>query len=235
MSDDLLEAVRDLPKATKYLHVPAQSGCDDVLKRMKRMYTVGEYREMLDRARDTIPDVSISSDFIVGFCGESEESFQRSCDLTREAGFKNSYIFKYSTRPGTKADDLYPDDIPEAVKKRRNNDLLAVQNAESLKIHRSLVGRTFEVLVEGPSKKAFSGEPQPTGSGPIQLTGRTKLDHIVVFDGNERLTGQFINVAIEEASAFTLFGRVETAEHIGGACCDSEIMPPRTKIGLPLV
>src|SRR5262249_39304778 len=203
-SDDLLHAVRDLPKVTKYLHVPAQSGCDDVLKRMKRMYTVGEYRDMLARARETIPDVSISSEFIVGLCGESEESFQRSCDLAREAGFKNSYIFKYSTRPGTKADDLYPDDISEEVKKRRNNDLLAVQNAESLKIHRALVGRTFEVLVEGPSKKAFNDD---SGVGPIQLTGRTNTDHIVVFDGNERLTGQFVSVFIEEASAFTLFGR----------------------------
>src|SRR5262249_22160978 len=111
MSDDLLHAVRDLPKVTKYLHVPAQSGCDDVLKRMKRMYTVSEYRDMLARAREAVSDVAISSDFIVGFCGESEESFQRSCDLVREAKFKNSYIFKYSTRPGTKADDLYADDI----------------------------------------------------------------------------------------------------------------------------
>ena len=236
MSDDLLQAVRDLPKVTKYLHVPAQSGCDDVLKRMKRMYTVGEYREMLARARETIPDVAISSDFIVGFCGESEESFQRSCDLVREAKFKNSYIFKYSTRPGTKADDLYADDISEEVKKRRNNDLLAVQNIESLKIHRALVGRTFEVLVEGPSKKAFDDE---SGVGPIQLTGRTGTDHIVVFDGNERLTGQFVNVFIEEASAFTLFGRVETGEYAGEANVtltnSTRKLEAGRRIGLPVV
>lgn len=236
MGDDLFQAVRDLPNVTKYLHVPAQSGCDDVLKRMKRMYTVAEYREMMARARETIPDVSISSDFIVGFCGESEESFQRSCDLTREAHFKNSYIFKYSTRPGTKADDLYPDDIPEEVKKRRNNDLLAVQNAESLKIHRNLVGRTFEILVEGPSKKGFG---DPDGSGPIQLTGRTNTDHIVVFDGNERLTGQFVSVVVEEASSFTLFGRVQTGEHIGvpdiTPVSASRMPEPNRRIGLPVV
>src|SRR5207244_8993022 len=111
-------------------------------------------------------------------------------------------------------DDLYPDDIPEEVKKRRNNDLLAVQNAESLKIHRGLIGRRFEVLVEGPSKKAFADDG---GTGPIQLTGRTNTDHILVFDGNDRLTGQFVNVFIEAASAFTLFGRVETGEHVGTA------------------
>src|SRR6516162_2254412 len=125
MSDDLLDAVRELPKVCPYLHVPAQSGCNDVLKRMKRLYTVEYYRDMLARCREKVPGISISSDFIVGFCGETEESFQKSCDLVRESGFKNSFIFKYSPRPGTKADELYPDDIPEEVKKRRNNDLLA--------------------------------------------------------------------------------------------------------------
>jgi tRNA-2-methylthio-N6-dimethylallyladenosine synthase len=112
MTDDLLDAVRELPKVVKYLHVPVQSGCDDVLKRMKRMYTVASYREMLARSRERVPGVAISSDFIVGFCGESEESFQKTMDLVREAKFKNSFIFKYSTRPGTKADDLFEDDIP---------------------------------------------------------------------------------------------------------------------------
>src|SRR5207245_990491 len=117
MSDDLLDAVRDLPKVCPYLHVPAQSGCNDVLKRMKRLYTVEYYREMLARCRERIPGVSISSDFIVGFCGETEESFERSCDLVASAGFKNSFIFKYSPRPGTKGDELFTDDVPEEVKK----------------------------------------------------------------------------------------------------------------------
>src|SRR6476469_1893259 len=132
MTDDLLDAVRELPKAVKYLHVPVQSGCDEVLKRMKRLYTVGSYREMLHRCREKVPGVAISSDFIVGFCGETEESFQLTMDLVRDGKFKNSFIFKYSARPGTKADDMFPDDVPEEIKKRRNNDLLAIQNAVSL-------------------------------------------------------------------------------------------------------
>src|SRR5476651_2347997 len=107
MTDDLLHAVRDLPKVAPYLHVPAQSGCNEVLKRMKRQYTVEFYRDMLARCREIVPDVAISSDFIVGFCGETEESFQRSCDLVRDGGFKNSFIFKYSTRPGTKGHELF--------------------------------------------------------------------------------------------------------------------------------
>ncbi|MEZ6143279.1 MAG: tRNA (N6-isopentenyl adenosine(37)-C2)-methylthiotransferase MiaB [Zavarzinella sp.] len=206
MTDDLLDAVRELPKACKYLHVPVQSGCNEVLKRMKRMYTVELYREMLHRCREKVPGVSISSDFIVGFCGESEESFQKSLDLVREARFKNSFIFKYSTRTGTKADELYPDDIPEIVKKRRNNELLAVQNMNSLDDHRARIGQTVEVLVEGPSKLASK-----QGTGPIrQLMGRSMADHIVVFDGGERLIGHTVPVKIKEASSFTLYGDVPT-------------------------
>lgn len=212
MSDDLLDAVRELPRVSPYLHVPAQSGCNDVLRRMKRLYTVEYYREMLARSRERVPGVAVSSDFIVGFCGETEESFERTCDLVRESGFKNSFIFKYSPRPGTKGHELHVDDIPEEVKKRRNNDLLAIQNAVSLSDHRACVGRTVEVLVEGPSKNAWKEE---RGSGPVQLTGRTPTDHIVVFEGNERLTGQMVAVTIREASAFTLFGTVETGEHVG--------------------
>src|SRR5436190_1563189 len=181
MTDDLLEAVRDLPKACPYLHVPAQSGCNEVLKRMKRLYTVEFYREMLARCRETVPGVAISSDFIVGFSGETEESFEKTCDLVREAGFKNSFIFKYSPRPGTKGHEMFADDVPEEIKKRRNNDLLAIQNAVSLQDHLSRVGQTVEVLVEGPSKAALK---QGSAGGPVQLTGRTRTDHIVVFEGN---------------------------------------------------
>jgi tRNA-2-methylthio-N6-dimethylallyladenosine synthase len=182
-----------------------------------------------------VPGVAISSDFIVGFCGETEESFQRSCDLVNEAGFKNSFIFKYSPRPGTKADDLYPDDVPEEVKKRRNNDLLALQNAVSLADHRSRIGQTVDVLVEGPSKNALKHE-----SGPRQLTGRTMTDHIVVFEGNERLTGQTVAVHIEEATSFTLFGRVATGEQVGVREEREWVPPPaaaepESRISLPLV
>ena len=132
MTDDLLDAVRGLAKVCPYLHVPAQSGCDDVLKRMKRLYTVEFYRDMLARCREVVPGVAVSSDFIVGFSGETEESFQKTCDLVATADFKNSYIFKYSTRPGTKGHDLFADDIPEDVKRRRNADLLTIQNTVSL-------------------------------------------------------------------------------------------------------
>ncbi|HYT91175.1 MAG TPA: TRAM domain-containing protein, partial [Gemmataceae bacterium] len=159
-----------------------------------------------------VPGVAISSDFIVGFCGETEESFERTCDLVRTAGFKNSFIFKYSPRPGTKGHELYADDMPEEVKKRRNNDLLAIQNAVSLADHRTKIGETVEVLVEGPSKTALKHER--TG-GPLQLTGRTRTDHIVVFEGTERLIGRTVQVEVEEATAFTLFGRVATGEQVG--------------------
>jgi tRNA-2-methylthio-N6-dimethylallyladenosine synthase len=234
MGDDLLDAVRTLPKVCPYLHVPAQSGCNTVLKRMKRLYTVEYYREMMDRCRARVPGVAISSDFIVGFCGESEESFERTCDLVRDAGFKNSFIFKYSPRPGTKADELFPDDVPEGVKRRRNNDLLAIQNAVSLDDHRRRVGETVEVLVEGPSKLGLKAD----ASGPKQLTGRTRSDHIVVFDGNERLIGETVSVNIDAATAFTLFGSVVTGEQAGIEVSHAPANPvekdPRRRFALPL-
>lgn len=211
MSDDLLYAIRDLPKVGPYLHVPAQSGCNDVLKRMKRQYTVEFYRDMLARCRDILPEVAISSDFIVGFCGETEESFQKTCDLVATSDFKNSYIFKYSTRPGTKGHDLYADDIAEDVKRRRNNDLLAIQNQVSLENHRRWIGRRVRILVEGPSTHGA----KQTSPGPLQLTGHTDTDHIVVFDGNPRLAGRFVEIDINEATSFTLFGSIVTDERIG--------------------
>jgi tRNA-2-methylthio-N6-dimethylallyladenosine synthase len=211
MSDDLLQAVRDLPRVARYLHVPAQSGCDEVLRRMKRMYSVALYDDMLGRIRETVPEAAVSSDFIVGFCGETEASFEKTVRLVERARFKNSFIFKYSPRQGTKADTLMLDDVPEEVKKRRNNDLLAVQTAISREDNRLFVGRTVEVLVEGPSKTTVRRE----GFGaPGQLVGRTSCDRIVAFEGPERLIGHFAEVAVEEASAVTLFGRVVTTESV---------------------
>jgi tRNA-2-methylthio-N6-dimethylallyladenosine synthase len=209
MTDDLLQAVRDLPKVSRYLHVPAQSGCDEVLKRMKRMYTVALYDDMLGRIHETVPEAAVSSDFIVGFCGETEASFERTVRLVERARFKNSFIFKYSPRQGTKADTLFNDDVPEETKKRRNNDLLAVQTAISREDNRRFLGKTVEVLVEGPSKTAVKREE----AGAIgQLTGRTSCDRIVVFEGHERLVGRFLPVTIEDASAVTLFGRAVTTD-----------------------
>lgn len=229
MTDDLLDAVRDLPKVCKYLHVPAQSGCDEMLKKMKRLYTVDEYTEMLHRARERVPGVAVSSDFIVGFCGETEESFQKTMRLVDESRFKNSFIFKYSERPGTKAAERYPDDVPEDVKKRRNNDLLAVQNANSLADHRQWIGREVQVLVEGLSRQ---GEK---ATGPVrQLVGRSLTDHIVVFDGHERLAGQFLTVDVNDASPFTLYGTVRTAE-VQGATGDFTPPAKTKRVGLYVV
>jgi tRNA-2-methylthio-N6-dimethylallyladenosine synthase len=233
MGDDLLDAVRELPKVCPYLHVPVQSGCNEVLRRMKRLYTVEYYRDMLARCRERVPGVAVSSDFIVGFCGETEESFQRSCDLVRTAGFKNSFIFKYSARPGTKGDELFADDVPEEVKKRRNNDLLAIQNAVSLADHQSRIGQTVEVLVEGRSKTALKHEAD---AGPVaQLAGRTRTDHIVVFYGNERLIGETVQLVVEEATAFTLFGTVVTGERVGVTREAAPRPRERRRVGLPVI
>jgi tRNA-2-methylthio-N6-dimethylallyladenosine synthase len=219
MTDDLLQAVRDLPKVSPYLHVPAQSGSDVVLRRMKRGHDAAFYREMLSRIRQSIPQAAVTSDFIVGFCGETEEDFRQTAELVSEARFKISFIFKYSPRPGTHAAGLYEDDVPEAVKRRRNNELLAIQNAISLEDNQPYLGRTVEILVEGPSKVAKRRQPlavsQAEDAGKnlmedslMQLVGRTVCDRIVVFDGPAELTGRILPVAIEKVDAFTLFGRL---------------------------
>jgi tRNA-2-methylthio-N6-dimethylallyladenosine synthase len=253
MTDDLLQAVRDLPKVSPYLHVPAQSGSSAILQRMKRGYTVEQYREMLARIREILggqtflsgshsggqtflsgnkatggqtflsgnkatgknacPPVTVTSDFIVGFCGETEEDFQQTVELVRSARFKNSFIFKYSPRPGTKAAELYPDDVPEPVKRRRNNELLALQNAVSLEENQSFLNRTVEILVEGPSKAALKSiKPRPpvAPQESVQLTGRTPCDRIVVFHGPAELSGRILNVTIERFDVFTLFGKLST-------------------------
>jgi tRNA-2-methylthio-N6-dimethylallyladenosine synthase len=211
MTDDLLAAVRDLPKCARYFHVPAQSGSNPVLSRMKRGYTVEEYRAMHARIREWIPEAAITSDFIVGFCGETDEDFALTMALVRECRFKNSFIFKYSPRPGTKASDLYPDDVPEDVKRRRNHELLDLQNGISEEDNQPFLGRTVEILVEGPSKTSVK---QGEEGDQLQLTGRTTCDRIVVFQGNRRQIGQLLNVAIYDANAFTLFGGIVT-QHVG--------------------
>ena len=210
MTQDLLETVRDLPKCSPYLHVPAQSGSNRMLKLMKRGYTVEQYREMMDRIRATVPDAAVSSDFIVGFSGETDEDFQQTIDLVKECRFKNSFIFKYSERPGTRGADLLPDDVPEAIKKERNRQLLELQNRISQEDNQKFIGSTVEVLVEGPSKAAAK---QPNESELTQMTGRTQCDRIVVYDGNRRQAGQLLQVVIYDAHSHTLFGEIIT-EHI---------------------
>jgi tRNA-2-methylthio-N6-dimethylallyladenosine synthase len=207
MTDDLLEAVRDLPKVSPYLHVPAQSGSNAVLARMKRGYCVEEYRDMLARIRHYVPQAAVTSDFIVGFCGETEADFQQTMALVAEARFKNSYIFKYSQRAGTMAARLHADDVPEETKRRRNNDLLAVQNQICLEDNARWVGRRAEILVEGPSKVSLKLGPRPD---QFQLVGRTRCDRIVVFPGPAALAGRILDVEILRADGFTLFGQLPT-------------------------
>jgi tRNA-2-methylthio-N6-dimethylallyladenosine synthase len=218
MTNDLLQAVRDLPKVMKYLHVPLQSGCNDVLKRMKRGYTVEEYRDMMHRIREHVPGCSVSSDFIVGFCGESEESFQKSMDLIRECRFKNSFIFKYSKREGTKAFELFEDDIPDEVKRRRNNEMLDLQNAISEEDNAEFIGRRVSVLVEGPSKSAAkraARESQPSElTSLLPIAGQSTPAHHEHYHGHDHHHDeepQTIQHASAEAArlAMQLTGRSE--------------------------
>ena len=209
MNYELLTAVRDLKKVSPYLHVPAQSGSNDVLKRMKRGYTIEDYRAMMARINETLGDkAAVSSDFIVGFCGETDQEYELTVELLKECRFKNSFIFKYSERPGTKASDHLPDDIPFEVKRERNRHLLSVQNDISEEDNQKFLGSTVEVLVEGPSKKVDIATIEP--GNPMQLTGRTHCDRIVVFEGTERLVGTTIPIGVYDTTAHTLIGTVVT-------------------------
>jgi tRNA-2-methylthio-N6-dimethylallyladenosine synthase len=210
MSEELLRTVRDLPKCSPYLHVPAQSGSDAVLKRMKRGYSVADYLEMYERIERLLPNAAVSSDFIVGFCGETEDDFQQSMRLIERCRFKNSFIFQYSVRGGTKAAEMLEDDVPEGEKTRRNVEMLELQNRISLEANQAFIGQEVEILVEGPSKKSMKKGVE----GPLlQMTGRTRCDRIVVFDGNIRQAGEFLPIEVIDVSSHTLLGRVVTHAH----------------------
>ncbi|MCL2700885.1 MAG: tRNA (N6-isopentenyl adenosine(37)-C2)-methylthiotransferase MiaB [Phycisphaerae bacterium] len=204
--DDILHAMRDLPNLCRYIHVPAQSGSDAMLRAMNRKYTRAQYDDLADRARAIVPGVVLAGDFIVGFPGETDADHAASQDLIRRSGYKNSFIFKYSPRPGTAAAKTLKDDVPTHVKRARNADLLAVQAEVSLTHHQSCIGQTVEVLVEGPSPRA-NKQPHRPAAGEVQLIGRTRGDHIVVFDGPPSLTHQYIDVTITGATALTLFAK----------------------------
>ncbi len=202
----IFKALVDLPKVCRYLHIPAQSGSDRILKAMNRRYTAQEYLDIIYKAKEIVPDIAVAGDFIVGFPGETEEDFKMTVELVEKAKYKNSYVFKYSPRPGTRADEKLADDISMEVKKQRNNDLLAVQGKISAEINQVFIGKTLKVLVEGVSKKGHldiaGGKEHP------QLISRSAGDYIVVFDGPENLAGQFADVQITRASALTLFGKL---------------------------
>ena len=221
-TDEALMAMRDCDRICRYLHVPAQSGSDRILRAMNRGYSAGQYLEFIDRARDFMSDVSLASDFIVGFPTETDDDFAATVGLTKRCRFKNSFIFKYSPRPGTTAIDRFADDVPEDVKRRRNHDLLAVQAAATADNNRALVGRTVQVLVEGQSrlaaKPAYPSSnvelmwetrrtPDPAGAHVTQLVGRTRGDQIVVFDAEASLVGQLVDVEVTGARGLTVFAR----------------------------
>ncbi len=208
MTPDLIAAVRDLPKVCHYLHVPAQHGSDAVLGRMKRGYTIGEYMEMFARVRQDLPHAAVTSDFIVGFCGETDAEFQATLDLVRTASFKNSFIFKYSPRPGTKAFERLPDDVPEEVKKERHRLLLEAQGEASLAGNRPFVGTRQQVLVEGLSTRDEKRDLRLGPDDTAQFTGRTMCDRIVVFDAPLRLVGRLVDIDITAAGAWSLSGIV---------------------------
>lgn len=203
---DILTQMRDLPNVCEYIHCPPQSGSDNMLKAMNRRYSRAEYDAWLDLCREIVPNVVLAGDFIVGFPGETEADHQASADLIRRAGFKNCFVFKYSPRPGTNSDKKLADSIPDAIKKRRNNELLAVQREMGLIHHQQYIGKTLEVLVTGQSRR--SDKQAPTADGKIQLMGRTTGDHIVVFDGSPELVHKYANVKIADANDLTLFGKI---------------------------
>jgi tRNA-2-methylthio-N6-dimethylallyladenosine synthase len=231
-TDDVFEAMRDVPQICEYLHIPVQSGSNAVLKRMRRLYTVEQYVDLLDRGREYVPNLSIASDFIVGFCGETEEDHRASLRLIERCRFKNLFVFKYSERPGTTAAKRMDDDVPEEVKRRRNHELLDLQLGISLAANRQLVGRTVEVLVEGYSKAAVKAqEAEQTRGHEVswrrsdQLVGRTRGDQIVVFPGGPELIGTFARIRITAATGLTLHGVVVNSSTESGDHRSAESRP----------
>ncbi|PIX60401.1 MAG: tRNA (N6-isopentenyl adenosine(37)-C2)-methylthiotransferase MiaB [Lysobacterales bacterium CG_4_10_14_3_um_filter_64_11] len=194
-SDSLIEAHRDVPQLASYLHLPVQSGSDRVLSAMKRGHTALEYKAKIRKLREAKPGISISSDFIVGFPGESEPDFAATMKLIDDIGFDQSFSFIYSKRPGTPAANL-PDDTADAVKKERLARLQAAIDGNAKRISAAMVGTVQSVLVEGPSKK-----------DPNELTGRSENMRFVNFAGPAQLIGQFVAVQITEAMSNSLRGR----------------------------
>jgi len=195
-SSSLIEAFGEVPKLANYVHLPVQSGSDRVLSMMKRGHTVLEYKQKIRRLREQRPDIALSSDFIVGFPGETEHDFEQTMALIRDLNFDHSFSFIYSARPGTPAASL-ADDTPLAVKKERLQRLQAQINEQAAAYSRAMIGTQQRVLVESTSKK-----------DKHQLAGRTENNRVVNFDGHPRLIGQFVDVEITEALSNSLRGRL---------------------------
>ena len=192
--DDLVEAYTRLPKLVESAHIPVQSGSDRLLKLMHRGYTRERFMGIIEKLRRVKPEMGLTTDIIVGFPGETEEDFEQTLSLAREADFDNAYIFKYSPRKDTPAATM-PDQLPTEVKEERNERLLTQLNDQAARRYEALVGRTTQILVEGPSKRNLA-----------RMMGRTRCNKIVVFDGSSRHRGQLMDVKIKRAGSFTLYG-----------------------------
>jgi tRNA-2-methylthio-N6-dimethylallyladenosine synthase len=192
--DDLVEAYGRLPKLCESAHVPVQSGSDRILKLMHRGYTRARFLEIVDKLRAVQPCLGLTTDLIVGFPGETEEDFAATLDLVRAVQFDNAFVFKYSRRKDTPAADL-PDQIAPEMIEERHARLLSLVNEIAIQKLQTLVGRRVQILVEGPSRR-----------NPARLEGRTRCNKIVVFEGSDRHCGQLLELQIERAGAFTLYG-----------------------------
>ena len=195
MSDETLHVIAEVPNVCKHIHLPVQSGTSRILKLMNRKYTREWYLERVDAIRRIIPDCGLSTDIFSGYHSETEEDHQMSLSLMRECQYDSAFMFKYSERPGTYASKHLPDDISEEVKIRRLNEMIELQNQLSAESNAKDVGKTFQVLVEGVSKRSKE-----------QLFGRTEQNKVVVFDRGTHRIGDFVNVRITESSSATLKG-----------------------------
>jgi tRNA-2-methylthio-N6-dimethylallyladenosine synthase len=197
VTPELIDAMATLPKVCEYLHLPIQSGSDAVLRRMLRNYTVDHYRRVVADCHERIQNLVLATDLIVGFCGETDEEFQETVRLVEDLRFHGAFIFKYSERSGTRAAHLYADDVPDAVKRERNQILLSLMERITLGRRRERIGSVQEVLVEGPSKLDSA-----------RWTGRTRGFEIVVFPATaeERLEGRLVSVRIVDATPLVLVG-----------------------------
>jgi tRNA-2-methylthio-N6-dimethylallyladenosine synthase len=191
--DDLVEAYTRLPKLVESAHIPVQSGSDRMLKAMHRGYTRERFQGIVQKLRSARPGIGITTDLIVGFPGETDEDFEQTLSLCRESEFDNSFIFRYSKRKDTPAAEL-PGQLPESIKEERNQALLSLVNEIAARRYTDLVGKTVQILVEGPSKRSE------------RMMGRTRCNRIVVFDGSERHRGQLMDLRITRAGSFTLYG-----------------------------
>lgn len=200
MSDETLETIAHWPNICKAIHLPVQSGSNSVLKDMNRKYTREWYLDRIAAIRRIIPDCGISTDVFVGFHNESEEDYRQTLELMQEVGFDLAYMFKYSERPGTKASKSLPDNVDEETKGRRLQELINLQTGWSLESNRRDIGKTFEVLVEGVSKKS-----------PDEMFGRSSQNKVVVFPAKDIPVGTLVNVRITECTSATLKGEITEA------------------------